>query len=409
MTTEENPTPTSTRRFVVSVVNIMHALGHVNLQGVPVLYPLLRDHFEFGYMGIAFLTLVRQLVMGPMQISFGVLTRLARRFHILAIGNALSFLGTLIMGVSQSYSHLVIGTVTRSFGLTPYHPVGGALMVSLFPKDRAKALGLYQTAGNVGSLIAPLAAGALLHFMGWRSVILILGIPFFIASVLCFAVKEPPVQANISDPKKSQDRFGFKEYKAVFQDRNTIILSLTMMVGAGGRGGGVIQTYLAVLLVDRFGISPSFAAMLFAAFTFGGVLGPLSMGWFSDRTSSLVANQLNLLFSAVFVVLILQPAVPGILLALVVFSAGFFIGSRNTLLQALLLQGGTPDARIDTQLSLYFSIGAFSGPAWTLLIGVLVDRFGMDVAIWTMAASYIFGMGILSFIRIEKPTDKPAT
>jgi len=180
MTTEENSTPTSTRRFVVSVVNIMHALGHVNLQGVPVLYPLLRDHFAFGYMGIAFLTLVRQLVMGPMQISFGVLTRLARRFHILGIGNALSFIGTLIMGVSQSYSHLVIGTATRSFGLTPYHPVGGSIMVALFPKDRAKALGLYQTAGNVGSLIAPLVVGALLHFMGWRSVILILGILSFI-------------------------------------------------------------------------------------------------------------------------------------------------------------------------------------------------------------------------------------
>ena len=32
-----------------------------------------------------------------------------------------------------------------------------------------------------------------------------------------------------------------------------------------------------------------------------------------------------------------------------------------------------------------------------------------DVAIWTMAASYILGMGVLSFIRLEKPTDPAAT
>ena len=67
-----------------------------------------------------------------------------------------------------------------------------------------------------------------------------------------------------------------------------------MMVGAGGRASGVIQSYLAVLLVDRFGIFASLAAVLFAAFTLGGMFGPLAMGWFSDRTSSLLATRLNL-------------------------------------------------------------------------------------------------------------------
>ena len=82
-----------------------------------------------------------------------------------------------------------------------------------------------------------------------------------------------------------------------------------------------------------------------------------------------------------------------------VFLAGFFIASRSTLLQTLLIESGTQDARIDTQLSLYFTIGAVSGPVWTLLIGLLVDQFSMGAAIFTMAASYVLGMIILSFIR----------
>ena len=36
-------------------------------------------------------------------------------------------------------------------------------------------------------------------------------------------------------------------------------------------------------------------------------------------------------------------------------------------MQTLLIQSSTQDARIDTQLSLYFTIGAVSGPVWTLL------------------------------------------
>lgn len=179
-----------------------------------------------------------------------------------------------------------------------------------------------------------------------------------------------------------------------------------MMAGAGGRGGGVIQTYLTVLLVDRFGMSVSLAALFFTAYTFGGMLGPLTMGWFSDRTSPLLATRLNLIFSSLCIVSILAPAVPGIPLAVFIFLSGFFIGSRNSLLQTLILKCGTQDVRIDTQLSLYFTIGAISGPFWTILVGVLVDQFGMATAIWTMAVSYVVAMIILSFIRLDQSSDK---
>ena len=404
MKTDEHPQSNSSRRFIVTVVNVMHGLGHVNIQGIPILYPVLRDHFAFGYVGVAFLSLVSQIVTGPMQITFGVLTRFARRFQILGVGNALAFIGTIFMALSQNFGHLVIGRAFRALGTCTYHPVGGAIMAASFPNDRAKALGLYDTAGNIGSLIAPLLVGGLLHVLGWRSVLFILGAPFIITSILCFSVKETVEPVPIETKKR--DRFGLQEYKAVFKDRNALILSLTMMAGAGGRGGGVIQTYLTVLLVDRFGISVSLAALLFAAFTLGGMFGPLVMGWFSDRTSPLLATRLNLIFSSLSIVSILAPAVPGILLAVFIFLSGFFIGSRNTLLQTLLIQCGAQDARIDTQLSLYYTIGAISGPFWTILVGVLVDQFGMDTAIWTMSVSYVVSMIILSFIRLDQSPDK---
>jgi len=403
MEKDVNSSAASSRGFGVTVVNVMHSLGHINIQGLPLLYPVLRDHFAFGYVGVALLTLVSQTITGPMQITFGVLTRFVRRFRILGFGNALAFVGTIFMAASQNFGHLIMGRVFRSLGTCTYHPVGGAIVAAQFPQSRAKALGLYDTAGNIGSLIAPLLVGALLHVMGWRSVLFVLGAPFIITSILCFSVKEPPLQLERATDGQKHDRFGFREYKAVFQDRNSLILSLTMMAGAGGRGTGVIQSYLAVLLVDRFGISASFAAVIFTAYTLGGMFGPLIMGWFSDRTSPLAATRFNLIFSAVFLVSILYPATPGIGLGLCVFFSGFFIGSRNSLLQTLLIQSGSKEARIDTQLSLYFTIGAVSGPVWTILTGVLLEHFGMSAAIWTMAASYFFAMLILNFIRLDKP------
>ena len=175
-------------------------------------------------------------------------------------------------------------------------------------------------------------------------------------------------------------------------------------MGAGGRGTGAIRTYLAVLLVDRYGISVSYAALFFAAYTFGGVIGPLALGWLADRTSSRLAIRLNLLLSAVLLMLILTPASPGIALGAFVFLTGIFIQSRSTLLQSLLIQSGPQDARIDTMLSSYFTVGVISGPLWTILTGVLVDQAGMYVALGTMAFSFIVGMGILGLIRVDRPT-----
>lgn len=404
MATNERTVAAAPRGFIVAVVNIIHGIIHLNMHGMSVLYPVLREQFVFGYMGIAFLSVVSQMVTGPMQITFGVLTRLARRLHILGIGATLAFLGTIVMAVSQSYGHLVAGRVIRGIGSSPNHPVGGAIMAASYPRDRAKALGLHHTLGNVGGLIGPLIVGGLLHFLGWRSVVLILGFPLLLASIPCFYLKEAPAEVDPEVSAKRRGRFGLHEYRAVFRDRNALTVGLVMMVGAGGRGTGAIRTYLAVLLVDRYGISVSYAALFFALYTFGGVIGPLALGWVADRTSPQLAVRINLLFSAVFLMLILTPATPGIVLGAFVFLTGIFVQSRSTLLQSLLIQSGPQDVRIDTMLSSYFTLGAFSGPLWTILTGVLVDQAGMYVALGTMSASFIAGMGLLGLIRVDRPT-----
>ena len=101
---------------------------------------------------------------------------------------------------------------------------------------------------------------------------------------------------------------------------------------------------------------------------------------------------------------ILTPATPGFVLGALVFLTGVFIQSRSTLLQSLLIESGPQDARIDTMLSSYFTLGAISGPMWTILTGVLVDQAGMHVALGTMSASFIVGVGLLGLIRVERPT-----
>jgi len=132
--------------------------------------------------------------------------------------------------------------------------------------------------------------------------------------------------------------------------------------GAAGRGTGALHTYLPALLVDRYGISVSYAAVFLSAYTLGGITGSLAMGWLADRTSPRLAVRLDLLLSAVCVLLILRPVTPGLLLGAFVFSSGFFIHSRGILLQTLLLGIGPEDVRVDTLLSVYSTMAAVRVP-----------------------------------------------
>jgi MFS family permease len=395
------------RRLTVVAVSVAHGLSHLNSQGISVLYPVLREYFGFGYTGIALLSVVNQVVEGPMQITFGVITRFLRRVHILGIGTALSFIGVTGLAVSQSYSHLLASKAIRGLGTSPNHPVGGAFMADSFPKARSRALAIYQTSGNIGGWAAPVVVGSLIYFFDWRLVIFILGLPLLLASLVFFSFKGPAPQADIGSTGRRRERLGLSEYKAVIRDRNALLVALVMMVGAAGRGTGALGIYLTAIVVDRYGVSVPFAATFFAAYMLGGVVGPITLGWFADRTSPRLALRITLVFSAVFAVLFLMPQTPGIFLGAVTFLAGFFIHSRGSLTQSILVNLGLKDVRVDTLLSLYHTMSAISGPGWIFVTGVLVDRFGIAVALIAMASSYIVGMAVLNFVKFKPTYDKP--
>ena len=143
------------------------------------------------------------------------------------------------------------------------------------------------------------------------------------------------------------------------------------------------------------------AAMSLSDYRFGGIVGPLSIGWFADRTSPRLALRITLALSAVFVLLIMVPGTPGIFLGVVIFLAGVFLHSRGTLTQSMLVSLGPKDARVDTLLSLYGAIGTASAPVWILLTGVIVDNFGLAPALMILAASYVLGRVILSFYKLH--------
>lgn len=386
---------------ILTLVSLSHAMNHLQSGVLTVFYPLFREEFAIGYLGIGFLSTMNQLVASLLQLIYGFLAKFVGRGVLLGIGNIIVSLGTLGLGFSKSYPNLVAWTAARSVGASAQHPVGAATLASHYEKKRARVLGFHQSAGNVGGWVAPILASALLLVTGWRQILWIIAVPSLLMGLAYFAFRELMVPATgqvTGGKRRSRALAGLADYGIILKNRNILFLTLAMLAGAAGRGTNVLGTYLTTYLVDKYQMDVSGAGFFFAAMMFGGVVGPIGVGWLADRLSHKFIAQFTLFAAAAFTFTVILYPSASWLLATHLVMVGVFTWARGPLIETLFTRA-TDKATLDSLLSIYYGVAFVSGPIWTMLTGVVIDRFGFTPAFALMGASYLLGMFFLAFVR----------
>lgn len=386
------------RKAVFSIICFSHLLNHLQSSMIGVLYPFMMKDLGFGYMEIGFISAAHSVVGNLVQATYGLIVPRVKRAVILGVGNIALGLSVLATGFASSYPFVVITRMVGGVGSSPQHPVGSTMLATYYGEARGRVLALHITAGNIGTLLAPILAAILMVYIGWRAVFWIVGVPSVLMGIAYFLFSDivRPSAAYIKKSKMSYQ--GWEAYKKCFQNRNILVVSLVLMVGAAGRGQGVNVTYLIPHFVNDLHVDATYAAFLFTLLQVGGLVGPIAWGWLSDRFNRAHIIQASLFLSAVTTLLLgwQDSVTPWLLLNLVIY--GTVVTSRQTLTQALLTD--IADERIlDAAFSLYFFIGFISAPIWTLLTGWVMDRFGFGAAFTLISSSYLLGMALLLFLR----------
>ena len=387
-------------------------MNHVQSGVLNIFYPLFREEFGIGYLGLGFITTMNQLVSSLLQITHGFSARFVGRGLLLGVGNIIVGLGGIGVGFSQGYSQLLAWVGIRAVGASAQHPVGAATLASYFPKQRARVLGLHQSAGNVGGWVAPVLASSLLLIgIPWRKIMWIIALASIAMGVAYFAFRELVVPAGggqgSGGGKRGRAKAGFADYWSAMRNRNILFLTLAMISGAAGRGTKVLSTYLTTYLVDTYHMDASGAGFFFSAMMIGGIIGPVAVGWLADKISHKSICQLTLLAAAVFnFTVVFYPSANWLLVTHLILS-GVFMWARGPLIETLFTEA-TDKASLDTLLSIYYTVAFVSGPTWTLITGWVIDKFGVTPAFAIMAGSYLLGMFFLAFVKFE-PQKKTAT
>ncbi|HEY3305082.1 MAG TPA: MFS transporter [Candidatus Binatia bacterium] len=387
----------SQKRSALLLVGFCHTLNHLQHSINSVLFPVMMRDLGFGFLQLGFLSAVSGIVGQSLEVTYGFLTGYFRRTTILGAGNVIMGISTLLHSVVGSYPQLMAARVAASMGSSPQHPLGSSILSRYFPERRGWALTLHHTAGSAGSFIGPAVVSILLLYAGWRTAFVVFGLPTLILGMFLFTLQDRDTSGEAG--RKRTMRASWAVYLKCLRNRNIILTSLVLMVGAAGRGTGINSTYLVPFFMERFGVTASGGGFLLTLLYGAGLVGPLAIGLVSDRFGRRApAVQGTLLLSALMTIGLAQHDSLSPLFYLNLLLYGCVVQARSSLTQAMLGDFVTEEMT-DAAFSIFFFVGFMSGPIWLLIIGYVMEHFGFTPAFYVAASTYIAGMLLLLFVK----------
>jgi MFS transporter, FSR family, fosmidomycin resistance protein len=396
---EQTPVQKSSNRTAIfSIVCGTHFVNHFQSSMLGVIYPLMMKELGMSYMAIASFAAVYNTLGSILQAAYGFVVPYVRRGVILGVGNCLLGLSVVASGFASSFNHFFTARLIGGVGSSPQHPVGSSILASHFGDARGRALAFHSTAGQIGSLLAPLLAAVLVIYLGWRGVFWAIGALATVMGMICFVFRDSLRMAPVERSKSRLTPLGWEAYKACFKNKNVLLVSLVFMAGAAGRGQDINEVYIIPHFVHDFNISITYGAFLFTFIQVGSLIGPFIWGWISDRFNRKLVIQTSLLMSALCTLWLAwqQNVSAGLFVNLVIYGAS--VTSRQTLTQALLADLVGEDL-FDAAFSLYYFIGFVSIPFWTVITGGVMTAYGFGPAFTVISTSYLLAMSLLVFLH----------
>ena len=373
---------------------------------MPLIYPILHTQYGFSYTEIGLLTSIPNLLGGLLQVAFGYLGRYVSRKLLIGVGNIFVGVSMFFTGTATTFGAFLGWGVLRSTAGAPQHPVGSALLTDTYPPQRrGSALAAHVAGGNLGTLAVPAIGTFLITRFGWQPALMLFALPGLLAGTLVVVCAKEPGRVLRAAPaeKASQSRGGAWLAAAIrpLQNRIVVLVIVASMVAAGGRGLGVLTTYLPLYLGIDLKLNSTVVGFLFTVLLIGSVVGPLFGGRVSDAIGPKPALLGTYFLAAPLMLLLplvgaLDPTVWLLFIAVALVGLSAYI--ESPLLQAYMADASSDDER-DATFGWYFTLAFGVGSLWGVAVGALIDHTGsFPLAFVVMALSYVAAGVIVLFI-----------
>jgi len=385
------------------LLSAAHAVNHAQAAVMPLVYVNMALIGEFGIdpAGIAFLAAAGNIMSGLFQLSYSGLTRIFTRRSILSVGGVIFGAGMAGQALAQSFVAFAGWNLTSRVASSPQHPVGNGLLSEQFPAERRGfAISAHIAGGNVGTVVVPLLGAFLIATLGWRPTVVIFGLPAIAIAVLIWLLVGESGTDRVAARAYGSVRSAFR---AVFRDRDLVLVFLSAAMGGGARGLGVLNIFVPIYLTFVLHLDTTTVALMYTVLVVGSVPGPIVAGSLSDRFGRKPLIIGAYIGGAASLALFVLAGDNLLLMWLAIILLSIFNFVESPQLQALL-SDLTPPALRDAALSAYFTLAFGVGSLWVALYGIVVDMLGTEVGLpvvfWLMAGAFLAAILLVLPIRL---------
>jgi MFS family permease len=217
-------------RYALAVLALGNLLNYLDRNIIYTLFePIKLDlgvsDTQLGWLGSAY-----AIVFSLGALFAGVVSDLVSRRAVIAGSVALWSGFTALGGVIRSYWQLFATRAFVGVGQSAYLPPAQALLADYFPtQGRAQAMGIFWIGLALGGVLAVWLGGALEAAFGWRSALVMAGLPGVLFAVLLARLKDPAAGRPPPVSRPASPKFQVT-WRAAF--RAVLPLLASLLIGA---------------------------------------------------------------------------------------------------------------------------------------------------------------------------------
>lgn len=385
-------------RRALTVMSVAHGIQHFYVGGLAVSYPFVVAQFHVSYAVLGVVLTTAGLLGGFLQGSAALLRRASARAILTAQDTGIA-VASLLAAFAPGFGVFAAARVLGNAVSWPQHPVGSAYLSDRFPHRRATVLSWHTAGGSIGTVVVPLFLSAVIAAAGWRTGLVVLGATL-LAGAIIVGVALP---AERRTDHAADDPAGASEPSAplrqVLLGKRVVALLIASTIAAGGRGLGVLTTYIPAYLRSGLHLPTLTVGALFTAVVAASVAGPVIGGVLADRFGRIRTLVITYIGGAAALLAFGYAGSNVGVLAVLGVCVGVLAYAESPLLQAVF-SDLTRHGSARSAFGAFFAVSFGVGSLWTAAIGWIITAAGFGVAFAVMAASFVAAAAvILAFVR----------
>ncbi len=380
---------------VLLILSLGHLVVDIYQGALPATLPFIKEKLGLSYALTGIILLAANMASSVLQPVFGYFSDRKVMPALLPLGLLAAGVGFSLIMLPQHFALVLFLVVISGLGVASYHPEGYKTAHFFTGTRSATGMSVFSVGGNLGFAIGPILSLALIEYLGFSSLPLII-VPSLICTVIILAYRGTiamPVVSHAEAMKKTERETNAASYVALGMIIFIVIMRSWTQIG--------LVTYIPFYYINYLKGSPLFAGKLVFVFLVCGAAGTLIGAPLADRWGHRFFVRLSMLLSTVTLPLIFLPIVQNSILLFFVLGMQGMVLILTFSVTIVMAQKLLPDKLgIASGLLVGFAIG--TGGIGVTLLGLVADHFGVPAALRSIMIIPLMGFIMSLFLRYEE-------